>query len=66
MIIIEADARPNWRPGLFKSNVGGKRFRRVWWLWFAIAWYDGDLKEYGDTLRAGETVWVDPAAGSRQ
>ncbi len=54
-IIFECDGKTNWKPGIFRSQLGKHTFRRVWWAWFAITLYSGDLKEYGEA--AGH--WVD-------
>ena len=45
---------PWWKPGFFRSTLGGKTYRRVWWLCFAFAWWQGNAKEYGDAVSQGE------------
>ena len=54
MIIIFECSRPALPPGRFKSNLGGKRFRRWWFLWFAVAFWPGDLHDYGEACKDGE------------
>lgn len=57
-IFLEADNRLNWLPGYFSAPLAGKRFRRVWWLWFAVGWVAMPLDEYGDYLRGGNAEWM--------
>ena len=58
MVMIEFDSGIRWSPGRFRSTIGGRKFRRFWWLWFAVTWFAGDLKEYGDVLRSGTVEWI--------
>lgn len=58
MIIIECDSDIRWKPGWFSSTVGGRNYRRVWWLFLALTWYAGDQKQFGDAIRTGETEWT--------
>ncbi len=46
----------NWRPGKH-ANRWGKQLRsiRIWWLWFAVAWYRFDDRE----LVAEKHEWSD-------
>lgn len=46
-----------WKPGMFRSCVGGKRYTRIWWLCFGVVFWNGDAKEFGDALR--ESEWFD-------
>jgi hypothetical protein len=48
---------PWWRLGRFSSTVGGKPYRRVWWLGVWITWWNGDLQEYGELLKSGAVEW---------
>ena len=57
IVIFEAALPPIWKPGQFKSTLGGKTYRRFWWLCFSLSFWGGDLKEYGDAVRHAE--WVD-------
>lgn len=46
------------KPGFYSAPFKDCRFRRVWWLWFAIAWVVGmDLYEYNRYVESGETQW---------
>jgi len=54
VVIFEMSQPPIWKPGQFRSILGGHRFRRVWWIWFSISWWPGDLQEYGDAVRQAE------------
>lgn len=63
MIILECDIHPVW-PGSFQSLLGGRQFRRWWFLWFAVAYWPGDLKEYGEACRGAE--WRYPIRGGRK
>ena len=55
MIISLEISRPAlWRPGLFRSTLGGRPFRRCWFAWFALSWWPGDAVAYGEAIRAGE------------
>ena len=49
-------AWPWWKPGIFRSRLGGKPYRRVWWACFALAWWQGNAKEYGEAVKCG--VWI--------
>ncbi len=53
LILFEFDGKPI-RPGIFRSRLGGKRFVRVWCLWFAIAVFPGSIREYGEACRNSE------------
>ena len=44
-------------PGVFRSKIGGKRFIRFWWLYFAVGVYWGDLYHYNKSLKY--TEWED-------
>jgi len=48
MIILEFDKRI-WRyrkPGFYKSQVHGRKYRRVWWLFLAVTYYSGSQKDF--------------------
>lgn len=60
MIVIEQGPPFQWKPGIFKSNVHGKRFWRIWLFWWAFAWVDMSLKQYGEFMASGDTHWVIP------
>lgn len=59
ILIFECDNKPikNWKIGKFKSTLKNKyKFHRYWWRWFAVTYFTGDLKEYGDAIR--DSVWI--------
>lgn len=66
MIAFECGPPFQWSPGRFRSTLGGKRYRRYWWLWFAVTIYDGDMKDYGDALRSGGVEWYASETKARQ
>jgi hypothetical protein len=41
-ITLCVDRKTNWRPGLHVNRWSKLRSVRVWWLWFAVAWYRFD------------------------
>lgn len=45
---------PWWKPGIFKSTLGGRPYRRIWWFCFALAWWKGNSKEYGEVMKNAE------------
>jgi len=58
VIIFEFGPPCQFKPGVFRSIVGGRKYVRRWFLWWAITWFDGDLKQYADSIRSG-TEWRD-------
>lgn len=48
------------KPGYFKSLLGSerhgglRRYSRVWWLWFSVSYWPGDLFELSEGIRVGE------------
>jgi len=57
LVMVELSGPITFRPGRFKSWLGGRRYRRVWWLCFAVAWWPGDAQQFGEACRNAE--WVD-------
>ncbi len=49
---------PGWHDAPFKEG----RFRRVWWLCFAVAWVRMDLHDYNRYVASGATEWRNPPA----
>jgi len=47
------------RPGYHRGSFafGQSYFKRIWWLWFAIAWVRMDLKSYRDYIASGLSEW---------
>ena len=64
MIFTIEISRPAIAPGRFRSTLGGRPFRRVWCLWFALSWWPGDAKDYGDAIRDG--CWLSPQLRRRR
>jgi hypothetical protein len=60
IVIFEASGPAIWKPGQFRSLLGGRKYRRVWWLWFSVSWWPGDVQEYGLAIRGA--AWVRPVA----
>lgn len=56
IVIIEFGRPAQLKPGRFRSTLGGRTFRRVWWLFVSISIWPGDLQEYGEACRGAE--WV--------
>jgi hypothetical protein len=54
VVIFEVSNPPIWKLGAFRSQLGGKKYRRIWWLFFSVSWWPGDLQEYGDAIRGAE------------
>lgn len=55
MVVVVEVSRPwVWKPRRFASVLGGRRYCRVWWMYFAVAWWPGDMVEFGDAIRRGE------------
>lgn len=58
MIIIFEISNPfQWKPGYVIYRVNDKISFRGWWLCFAVAWYQVDLKKFCDDLASGELEW---------
>ncbi len=54
VVIFEVSTPPILKPGVFRSVLGGRKYRRAWWLFFSVSWWPGDLQEYGDAVRDAE------------
>tara|TARA_A100001391_G_scaffold129782_2_gene88977 strand:- start:17 stop:232 length:216 start_codon:yes stop_codon:yes gene_type:complete len=64
IVIIEIDRPCQIKPGLFRSTVGGRPFTRVWFLWFGLTHWPGDLREYGVAMRGA--AWVNPTLANAE
>lgn len=56
-VFIEVNNPVQLKPGYFKGQFKDQYFRRVWWLWFAIAWVKMDLYDYNRHVSSGATEW---------
>ncbi len=59
IITLEISAPALWKPGIFRSTLGGKPYRRMWFAWFAISWWPGDGRDYSEACRNGEWINTD-------
>ena len=62
MFIVELGVPPLrdcswWKPGYFRSTVGGRKYRRFWWIFFAVTFYAGDQHQFGQAIESGMTEW---------
>lgn len=51
------DKWPWWKPGWFSQPCAGRRFRRAWWCFFAVAWIRGDLIWFHEQIATGRIGW---------
>ena len=57
-IFFEISGPCQLRPGFFSRPFKGLiRFRRAWWLWFAVAWVRMDHHEYNRWIESRNTEW---------
>jgi hypothetical protein len=57
LVMIEFDSSPHWKPGRFRSKLGGRNYQRIWWMWVALSWWPGNQKEYGEAIQ--NAAWIE-------
>lgn len=45
------------KPGYFSAPFDKGRFRRTWWLCFAIGFVNLPMHEYHEIIRSGASEW---------
>lgn len=54
---VEVAGPVQWVPGRFSGPFNGRRFWRVWWLWFSFGKAPVDLPHWEQLIRDKKVAW---------